>query len=53
MVDFFFGELKNSFNYKVPEDVLQRFSWRRCAEQTLEVYSTLCKKAGELPSALT
>jgi glycosyltransferase involved in cell wall biosynthesis len=47
MVDFFFGELKNSFNYKVPEDVLRRFSWRHCAEQTLEVYSTLCKKAGE------
>ncbi len=41
MIDFFFGELKNSFNYKSPENVLLKFSWKRCAEQTLEIYSKL------------
>ena len=41
MIDFFFGELKNSFNYKSTEDILKRFSWRRCAEQTLEIYSKI------------
>ncbi|MFA6102802.1 MAG: glycosyltransferase family 1 protein [Victivallaceae bacterium] len=41
MIDFFFGELKNSFNYKSPESILMKFSWRRCAEQTLEIYSKL------------
>jgi glycosyltransferase involved in cell wall biosynthesis len=44
MVDFFFGELKNSFNCKSPESVLMKFSWNRCAEQTLEIYSKLCNK---------
>ena len=44
MIDFFFGELKNSFNYKSSEDILKRFSWKRCAEQTLEIYSKLVKK---------
>jgi len=41
MIDFFFGELKNSFNYKSPENILLKFSWSRCAEQTLEIYSKL------------
>lgn len=41
MIDFFFGELKNSFNYKSTEDILKRFSWKRCAEQTLEIYSKI------------
>ena len=41
MLDFFFGELKNSFNYKSTDDILIKFSWRRCAEQTLEIYSKL------------
>jgi glycosyltransferase involved in cell wall biosynthesis len=44
LLDFCFGELKNSFTGKSPVSVLQNFSWERCAAQTLAIYEKLVNK---------
>ncbi len=46
LIDFFFGALKDSFNYKSSENILKQFSWEHCASQTLEIYSKLSARQG-------